>query len=202
MIKHKTVKLLLLFGIFFLLVLEAKAEDKMTSNHKHDPVLFDFKDAKQLAPWRIVNDGVMGGLSQGQLTHSDNETAIFAGAVSLENNGGFTSTRTVSLNYNLKDHTGILIRVKGDGKNYQFRVRTNGRFDGVSYRYMFATKADTWVTIEIPFDRFSPVFRGRVLNNVGPIVPSNIQQVGFLIANKRSENFKLEIDWIKAYQQN
>jgi monofunctional biosynthetic peptidoglycan transglycosylase len=56
--------------------------------------------------------------------------------------------------------------------------------------------------IEIPFNKFVPVFRGRILNDVEPITPSKIEQLGFLIANKRYEEFKLEIDWIKAYQVN
>jgi monofunctional biosynthetic peptidoglycan transglycosylase len=200
MIKHKAIELLFLFGLLFLLAIEAKAEDKMITSNTHERILFDFNDAKQLAPWRIVNDGVMGGLSKSKLTYSDNKTAIFTGTVSMENNGGFTSTRTLPHQYNLSDYTGILLRVKGDGKYYQFRVRTNDRFDGVSYRYQFATVKNAWTVIELPFDKFTPVFRGRILNNVGQIAPSNIQQVGFLIANKRNENFKLEIDWIKAYK--
>ena len=180
--------------------LQTKAGDTLNSSHTNETVLFDFKNADQLEPWIIVNDGVMGGLSQGKITASSNQSAIFAGTVSLDNNGGFTSTRTLPYNYNLKDYAGIQLRVKGDGKNYQFRVKTNDRFDGVSYRYKFTTKEDTWTVVEIPFNKFVPVFRGRILNDVEPIIPNKIEQLGFLIANKRYEKFKLEIDWIKAYQ--
>lgn len=167
-----------------------------------ETVLFDFKSATQLERWRIVNDGVMGGLSQSKFTNSGKQTAIFQGTVSLENNGGFTSTRTLSYDYNLEDYAGIQLRVKGDGKNYQFRLRSNGRFDGISYRYQFSTAADTWTIVDLPFNEFIPVFRGRILKDVDPITPESIRQLGFLIANKRSEEFKLEIDWIKAYKQN
>ena len=43
--------------------------------------------------WQIVNDSVMGGLSTSQAYEKDN-SLIFTGNVSLENNGGFASIRT------------------------------------------------------------------------------------------------------------
>lgn len=46
----------------------------------------------QIAPWRSVNDGVMGGLSAGGMEQSD-EGLKFVGRLSLENNGGFSSAR-------------------------------------------------------------------------------------------------------------
>ena len=44
--------------------------------------------------WRIVNDGVMGGLSKGNISFTDGGTMVFKGNLSLENNGGFSSVRT------------------------------------------------------------------------------------------------------------
>ncbi len=202
MIKHKTAYILFILVIVLPFTLQTKAENKLNNGHTHETVLFDFKNATQLEPWRIVNDGVMGGLSQSRLTNSGKQTAIFEGTVSLKNNGGFTSTRTLPKNYHLKGYAGIQLRVKGDGKNYQFRLRGGDRFDGASYRHQFSTEADNWTLINIPFHKFIPVFRGRILQNVEPITPGEIQQIGFLIANKRAEEFKLEIDWIKAYKQN
>ena len=43
--------------------------------------------------WSIVNDNVMGGLSESNISISENETLIFKGRVSLDNNGGFASVR-------------------------------------------------------------------------------------------------------------
>ena len=37
--------------------------------------------------------------------------------------------------------TGLIVRVKGDGRTYQLRLRTSDRFDGVAYRALFATDA-------------------------------------------------------------
>ena len=43
--------------------------------------------------WGIVNDGVMGGISQSNIYLNEENNIIFAGNVSLENNGGFASIR-------------------------------------------------------------------------------------------------------------
>ena len=43
--------------------------------------------------WQVVNDGVMGGRSYGNLTRSGDSEALFSGNLSLENNGGFSSIR-------------------------------------------------------------------------------------------------------------
>jgi NADH dehydrogenase [ubiquinone] 1 alpha subcomplex assembly factor 1 len=165
-----------------------------------EAILFDFGTLEDLDDWLIVNDGVMGGLSKSKFDLSDRNTAIFSGNVSLENNGGFVSTRTKAMQFQLDGFKGVLVRVKGDGKKYQFRMRTEGRFDGISYRYHFETDINQWQTISIPFNKCVPVFRGRILPNADPVSPKDIQQVGFLISDKQAGDFHLEIQWIKAYR--
>lgn len=165
-----------------------------------DVVLFDFGTLENMNDWLIVNDGVMGGLSRSRFYLNDKNTAVFSGNVRLENNGGFASTRTKAMQFQLDGFQGIMIRVKGDGKKYQFRMRTDGRFDGVSYRYHFETEKNQWQTIAIPFDECVPVFRGRILRNVGPVSPKDIQQLGIMISDNQTGEFQLEIQWIKAYQ--
>ena len=180
---------------------EARAKAGGKSMGQEERLIFDFKNTDEIEYWRTVNDGVMGGLSKGEIVFSNSNTVIFKGIVSLENNGGFASIRTKPRPYELDGYNGILLRVKGDGKEYQFRLRTDDRFDGISYRYKFETEFNTWMTIIVPFQECIPVFRGRVLENVKPIAPKEIQQIGFLISNKRAEEFQLEIDWIKAYKK-
>ncbi len=174
----------------------------MNSNTRDydEAMLFDFGTLENTDHWLVVNDGVMGGLSKSRFILSDRNTAVFSGNVSLENNGGFASARAKAMRFQLDGFKGILVRVKGDGKKYQFRIRTDDRFDGVSYRYHFETGAGQWQTISVPFDKCVPVFRGRILPNAGPVSPEDIQQVGFLISDKQSGEFQLEIQWIKAYR--
>jgi monofunctional biosynthetic peptidoglycan transglycosylase len=162
-------------------------------------MLFDFGAVGNMNDWLIVNDGVMGGLSESSFVLSGLNSAVFSGDVTLENNGGFASVRTRPMQFDLAGHQGIRIRVKGDGKKYQFRVQTNNRFDGVSYQCKFETQKDQWQIITIPFEKCVPVFRGRLLRNVEPISPENVRQLGFLIADGQTGAFQLEVQWIKAY---
>ncbi len=163
-------------------------------------ILIDFKNTGERENWQIINDDVMGGVSQSEIIFNDTGTATFQGKISLANNGGFASTRSKSHSYRLGGYIGLHVRIRGDGKEYQLRVRADNRFDGISYRYRFATKPETWMNIRVPFSKFVPTFRGRTLSNVPPISPERIQQVGFLISDKQAGNFRIEIDWIKAYR--
>jgi monofunctional biosynthetic peptidoglycan transglycosylase len=163
-------------------------------------ILIDFKNTDERDNWQIVNDDVMGGVSQSEIIFSDTGTATFQGILSLENNGGFASTRSNLDSYRLGGYIGLHVRIRGDGKEYQLRVRTDNRFDGISYRYRFATQPETWMNIRVPFSKFVPTFRGRILSNVPPISTEQIQQVGFLISDKQAGKFRIEIDWIKAYR--
>jgi NADH dehydrogenase [ubiquinone] 1 alpha subcomplex assembly factor 1 len=196
---NKILGAVLTVAILLLATINAAGKHQDATPKNNDKVLYNFANSEELNEWLIVNDGVMGGLSLSWLSHSKNQSALYQGRVSLENNGGFASTRTRPKDYQLAGYTGIVLRIKGDGKTYQFRIRTNNRFDGASYRHEFATEKDKWITVKIPFSDFVPVFRGRVLRNVGPIDASNIQQLGILIAGKQTGPFAIEIDWIKAY---
>lgn len=176
-----------------------QAKESVKSMNPQHSTLFDFASPEDIQSWQIVNDGVMGGLSQSTITYQPAGTALFRGAISLENNGGFASTRTLPRSYDLEGYTGIVFRVKGDGKQFQFRLRTNNRFDGIAYSFKFETKAGEWVDVTVPFSEFIPVFRGRILNDVETVAPKEIQQLGFLVTTKKAEAFNLEVDWIKAY---
>lgn len=177
------------------------ANESSESGIKNEIILFDFQQPHEVNNWLVVNDGVMGGLSQSEIVLTGSNTAVFQGTVSLENNGGFSSTRTIPQVYNLTGYDGIIIRLKGDGKKYQFRLRMDDRFDGISYRYHFKTDINKWITIRIPFNECVPVFRGRVLDGVEPLSANRIKQIGFLISDKQSGLFKIEIDNIKAYKK-
>lgn len=163
-------------------------------------VLFDFSNEQTRGQWVIVNDGVMGGVSQSEILLSDQGTAIFRGTVSLENYGGFASIRTVSDSYDLDGYTGLIFKIKGDGQRYQLRLRGDNRFDGISYRYYVDTQPDIWMTIRVPFRDFVPVFRGRILNDVLPVAPGQVQQIGMMISDKQAGPFRLELESIQAYK--
>jgi monofunctional biosynthetic peptidoglycan transglycosylase len=149
--------------------------------------------------WLIVNDGVMGGVSSSRIWLNEEGSAVFEGQLSLENNGGFASARTLLTDLDLSMAKAVVLRVKGDGRPYQLRFRTDERVDGVAYRALFTTKAGEWTTVELPFEDFSATYRGRAVSGAGPLNPALIRQLIFLIADAREGSFRLEIDWVKAY---
>lgn len=145
--------------------------------------------------WAIVNDGVMGGRSSSAMTWEDG-AAVFAGDLSLANNGGFASVRFAVPQGALEGVARLLVRVRGDGCRYQLRLRPGRRFDGVAYKADFDTPAGEWITIGLPLDAFEPTFRGYRPRGAGPLDPSEVGQVGFMLTDKQEGPFRLEIEWI------
>lgn len=156
--------------------------------------LFNFESDSNMNQWRVVDDVVMGGRSQGTFQINAQGHGVFKGYVSLENNGGFSSIRYRNSFKLSPDYKTVAIRLKGDGKKYQFRIkhRTN---QWESYIYNFQTTGD-WEIIEIPLKEMYPSFRGRKLNK-NNFNFDRIEEMGFLISNKTNEQFKLIIDAIK-----
>ena len=67
-----------------------------------EQVLFGFDGPEAGRGWQAVNDGVMGGRSDGRFRLDDAGQMEFFGTLSLENNGGFASVRTMGRNLGLK----------------------------------------------------------------------------------------------------
>ena len=157
-------------------------------------LIFDFNKEADIQKWNIVDDVVMGGRSSSQFNIDSNGFGVFEGNISLENNGGFSSVRYQFEKTKVSDDTKIKIRVKGDGKNYQFRVKNKFR-NYYSYITTFSTTTE-WQYIEIPLKDMYPSFRGRILNQPN-FSHDFIEEIVFLIGNKKNENFKLLIDKIE-----
>ena len=156
-------------------------------------ILFDSSRGCDLSDWSIVDDTVMGGRSNGNVKVSTEGHAVFNGLVSLENNGGFSSIQYNLSRLKIMDSKKILIRLKGDGKQYQFRVKAD-RYDRHSYISHFQTTGE-WQTIEIQLNDMYPSFRGMKLEL--PNFPGKeLEEIAFLISNKKDESFKLVIDKI------
>jgi len=139
----------------------------------------------------------MGGLSQGQFFVNDDGNAIFQGDVSLANNGGFSMVRCRSEPISVRDYRACIIRLRGDGKRYQFRVKSTlaERHTYVAY---FTTNGE-WQEVEFPLSELSPIFRGRQLN-IPDFPGKSLAEIGFLIGNKRAEPFRLELDWVRLVE--
>ena len=167
------------------------------NTHAADKFIFDFHTVTNPAAWQIVNDNVMGGVSTSNFRVTDG-AAVFHGEVSLANNGGFASVRSLPAPLDLAGGDTFVIRVRGDGQRYKFTARMDGSFDSAIYQAVFATKKDGWEEHRLPLKEFVPSFRGRVLAGEPPLDLAKVVSIGFLIADKQSGPFRLEISSIKA----
>ncbi|WP_246255374.1 CIA30 family protein [Cyclobacterium plantarum] len=157
-------------------------------------LLFDFSASEDWSGWEIQNDRVMGGVSSSSLQKTEQGHALFAGSVSLENNGGFASLQYHFPSKNMEGYQTAILTLKGDGKRYQFRIKEN-LSDRASYIYTFTTSGN-WQTLEIPLREMRPVFRGKKLG-LPNFSADSIQELRFLIGNKKEEDFRLEIKKIE-----
>ncbi len=160
--------------------------------------LTDFSDASPALQWRSVNDGVMGGLSEGAFRLTDDKTLVFYGRISLENRGGFASIRTRPRDLDLGGYDTIALRVKGDGRMYYFNLRTSSYRTAGSYRAPVRTRENAWQEVRIPLKDFYYSAYGRRITRAERLRANNVQSVGFTLADKQAGPFRLEVDWIRA----
>jgi NADH dehydrogenase [ubiquinone] 1 alpha subcomplex assembly factor 1 len=156
----------------------------------------DLQSNPTIANWQIVNDDVMGGVSASSMEWADG-IAIFQGTVSLDNNGGFASVRTLLPPMDLAACDAIDIRVRGDGKRYKFTARMEPNLDSAIYQSPFTTQAGQWEQHRLPLKDFLPSYRGRMLHGQPPLDPAKMHSIGFLISDQQEGPFRLEIAWIR-----
>ena len=171
----------------------------LTSNAADTIPLLDTNGKTSKIKWNIVNDTVMGGRSSSRW--SKNSSALsFECFLSLENNGGFASVRHDLNNINLSSTDGIFIKVKGDGRKYQFRIRSQAS-RWANYSQEFKTKKDTVQSFFLPYKDFKPSWRGRSVRNVPTLTGKDVRGIGFLLGDKVQGKFKLDILSISASTQ-
>ena len=181
-------KKLLFISSYFLILLIFKTNPLMSQN-----MIYNFDNNSDLEKWVIVNDDVMGGISSSNLIIENDGNGVFEGRISIANNGGFSSLRFNCNKIFIQQNTHFKIKIKGDGKDYQFRIKSN-RDDYYSYIISFETSGE-WETVTIPTKEMYASFRGRKLD-MEKFNSDYFEQITFLFGNKKDENFKLLIDSI------
>jgi monofunctional biosynthetic peptidoglycan transglycosylase len=159
--------------------------------------LLDFVGPDAAQKWQAVNDGVMGGVSEGRFKITADKTMEFSGRLSLENNGGFASVRTKLSNFDIRGGDTLVVRVKGDGREYVLNIYTKSRRMAFSYRAPLPTTRDEWTEVSVPLDEFIPTSFGNRVQGMGPVEPDQINSLGFMLSDKKPGPFKLEVAWMK-----
>ncbi|MEM6685899.1 MAG: CIA30 family protein [Bacteroidota bacterium] len=157
----------------------------------------DFGKFKDGASWQITNDGVMGGLSEGDYRITDGGV-LFSGTISLENNGGFSSYRSQFSLRDLSSYKKIIIRYRSKEYTMGFTLEMDRRWYVPYYKADLPATSWKWVEKEIIFSDFVRYNIGRKRD--GKPTQSelaNILRIGFISNEKRAGPFKIEIDYIK-----
>ncbi len=111
--------------------------------------------------WRIVTDGVMGGVSSGNIYPDviDGRSCLhLRGNVRLENNGGFIQAALDIQGTdasNASSYKGLVLDVYGNDEQYNLHLRTDDVWlPWQSYRISFMAPA-RWQSVKLPFKDFS-----------------------------------------------
>jgi monofunctional biosynthetic peptidoglycan transglycosylase len=160
--------------------------------------LVDFAAPDSAQKWQVVNDGVMGGVSDGRLRITQDKTLEFFGTLSLANNGGFASVRTKPADFGIKAGDTLVVRLKGDGREYVLNLYTKSRRMAFSYRAPLPTIKDDWTEVRVPLKEFLPTAFGRRVQGMGPVVPDQINGLGFMLSDKKPGPFAMQVDWVKV----
>ena len=150
--------------------------------------------------WRSIDDVVMGGVSSSEML-IENDVAVFRGRLSLDRGGGFASVRSLPGSYDLSAYSGLVVRLRGDGHRYAFRLRDSAALDSVSYQLKLTPEDGVWQEIYMPFSDFEAVFRGRPVANHAPLDPAGIISFGLLIADRQEGPFRIEMAWIEGVRR-
>jgi len=161
-------------------------------------VLFDFSNQDATSDWFNQNDTVMGGVSDSATTWVDGQL-VFSGNLSLDNNGGFTSTFgpiNDQLPTLMSGAKAIVVAARGDGKTYLMQIRN---YDNTRYIQRFTTVADVEQDYVLPLADFESVdWRLSVIPNATPIDTATISQLGFYLLDKQVGPFEIAISSIRA----
>lgn len=157
--------------------------------------LFNANQSPAQKQWKIVDDRVMGGISQGKIAYTKKGNLLFSGHVTTENNGGFSSVQQrLSSPIETGKSQKVVLKVKGNNKRFQFRLKAdaNQRHSHIQY---FETNGE-WQEIELPLKDFYATFRGRKLD-LPNFEAGQVAEITFLIANYKEQDFELEVAWVE-----
>ena len=130
--------------------------------------------------WRLVTDGVMGGVSDGRMDTAaaqDRPCLRLQGEVRLDNNGGFIQAALDIPDEMLDavaEYSGILLEVSGNKEEYNLHLRTRDLWlPWQSYRTTFVA-GPQWQTLYLPFADFKPYRTSKTLDT------SRLKRIGIL----------------------
>jgi len=158
----------------------------------------DFDSREDFASWRVVNDGVMGGLSEGGILSKDGYMN-FSGTINTDG-GGFSSIRKWIEPGAFETANTLTFKIRSDGRKYQVNLRTGARHWGRSVAYRAdipETPTGQWAEVSIKLSDLSPSVFGRSVK-ARPFDKSDVRILGVILADGQDGPFNLDIKEISA----
>jgi len=159
----------------------------------------DFGKEKDGHTWQIINDNVMGGMSNSKISFTEN-SMLFEGVISLQNNGGFASVRSPIRNMDLSKYTKVKMRYKSSIRNFDLIFSNDLKYYNPKYKLGFSPKTENWETKEF---LLKDAIETRMGQPTGASISDqnlkNIIRFGFILSDKREGSFVLEIDYLEFY---
>ena len=149
--------------------------------------------SSMVEPWRAINDGVMGGLSEGEIAWKDT-VMLWSGQTSLENNGGFASIRGPWEHHDLRAMNRAIIRCRGNGGPFKMTLETSQRW-WMPYAYTSFNPNDNWQDVVIDVEDFS--WSQAQMGDLRNVAPSqelgDVLRIGLMKYDGTAQPFELEV---------
>lgn len=107
--------------------------------------------------WRFITDGVMGGVSEGQVAYmrdGGRPHARMTGRVSTANRGGFIQMRLDLRSPPPAGSTGVRLVVRGNDQRYFVHLRSTGTILPWQYYQAEFQATRGWIEVRLPFSAF------------------------------------------------
>uniref|UniRef100_A0A915KWR7 NADH:ubiquinone oxidoreductase intermediate-associated protein 30 domain-containing protein n=1 Tax=Romanomermis culicivorax TaxID=13658 RepID=A0A915KWR7_ROMCU len=200
-------------------------------HHDEAKIEFKFDRPEAFEQWQITSDNELKcGYSKCELLMSKNKTAIFRGyldqTVPRDGKTSYSGLCSMKSRRRLKSFfrpieyeywakfTHMVLKVRGDGRNYAVICHTPGFLDVTWHDYysypLYTHGGPYWQYIKIPFSRFYKASHARILGDQWPLlvgrdvenVQAPIVSMAISLYDLNDGPFNLEIDWIGLYQNN
>jgi len=160
-------------------------------------VIDNFEDLAENSAWGVVNDGVMGGLSKGNIT-INNQSLTFAGNINT-NGGGFSSIRRPLPSNILTTGTRITVKAISDGRTYRLTVWEQGSNTSHQAVLPFVSSNESQ-EVSLLLNSLVPTRFGRNIQ-VKSLTLSKAREIGIILSDGINGPFSLELESIKICQQ-
>ena len=169
----------------------------MDDSNEEDTCVFvdDFRTESPQLRWYVVNDGVMGGLSEGRVFFEDN-SLVHAGVLNT-NGGGFSYVGARLPEDTLAGYSNLQVRLNTSGREYALNLE-DARNSRISHQALIPLgSSDAWQEVSIGFDETVPTIFSREVNSE-PFLDTEVNELSFILGDGIDGEFRMEIEWIKA----